>query len=395
MSVDINNYPTLDSYTVLATSALTGATTTINNGSYGCIGTSPIGTYNGNGTEDNNPVNLSQAQTELTYLTAAINAVSVSPVTIGGGSQTFLTGRYNSASSIGFTSGSIIKLDAGGDANAQFFFTAGSNIDFDTVSNIKLQNGAQACNVFWLAETAITFSGSTSPTNIPGIFIAGTAITFAAASNISGRLYAGTAITFAENATVTNPCPYVPPTPVPVPEPYQEVVCYLKGTLILTKDGFVPIEKIKTGQRVVTKGKIYKNKYVDKNANLKTEPIYWASKFKVTNLNSKSRPICIKKDALAKNFPFQDLYVSPNHAIIIDGNMVLAKYMINDNTIYQDKECTDVEYYHLETESHSTIYANGVLSESYFGGNNRHIFENSISLRRRVDFKKIYDLRYV
>lgn len=58
--------------------------------------------------------------------------------------------------------------------------------------------------------------------------------------------------------------------------------------------------------------------------------------------------------------------------------MVLAKNLVNDKTIYQDKECDDVEYYHLECENHSAIYANGVLTESYREANNRDVFENSI-----------------
>lgn len=35
--------------------------------------------------------------------------------------------------------------------------------------------------------------------------------------------------------------------------------CYSKGTLILTNQGYVPIENIKKGDKVIVKGKIYKN----------------------------------------------------------------------------------------------------------------------------------------
>ena len=119
----------------------------------------------------------------------------------------------------------------------------------------------------------------------------------------------------------------------------------------------------------------------------------WVSKFRVTNLNSKSRPICISKDALGKNAPFKDLYVSPGHSLLLNGKMVLAKDLVNDETIYQDNECESVEYYHLECEQHSAIFANGVLSESYLEVNNRDVFENSVRLRRKHDIKKMYALR--
>lgn len=46
--------------------------------------------------EDNNLFNLFQAQKELSYLKAAINAVTITTSTGGGGSQTFFTGRHNS-----------------------------------------------------------------------------------------------------------------------------------------------------------------------------------------------------------------------------------------------------------------------------------------------------------
>jgi hypothetical protein len=172
----------------------------------------------------------------------------------------------------------------------------------------------------------------------------------------------------------------------------QNIVCYVKGTLILTNQGFVPIENIKAGYKVITKGKIYNNKFFENEA--KIEPVIWISKFNVINLNEKSRPICIKKDALSKNNPFKDLYVSPNHALLLNGKIVLAKNILNGKTIYQDNECDSVEYYHLECENHSAIIANGILAETYlYGNNNRNVFENSIRLRRKIDLKKIYALK--
>ena len=92
-------------------------------------------------------------------------------------------------------------------------------------------------------------------------------------------------------------------------------------------------------------------------------------------LNTKSRPICIQKDALYENFPFQDLYVSPEHSLLIENHMIVASNIINGNTIYQDEECTEVEYYHVECRDHCAIYANGILAESYFEANNRNVFD--------------------
>jgi hypothetical protein len=65
----------------------------------------------------------------------------------------------------------------------------------------------------------------------------------------------------------------------------------------------------------------------------------------------------------------------------------------NNITIFKDNECNDIEYYHLECEHHSAIFANGVLSESYFEANNRHVFENSIRLPSNFNLKKMLSLR--
>jgi hypothetical protein len=364
MSTNINNsaYSVLNTYAVLASSGITTInTTTITNGVYGTPGgIGMIGAFIG--TLDGG--NATTAQTQLTALVNAIHAISITgpPITGGGGIILYTPGRYNASFTILYTSGTNIVLDAQGDSSASFFFTAGSTITFASISSITLINGASNCNVYWVAGTAIAFTG-TSPTGIPGIFIAGSAITFNNISNIQGRLYAQTTnITFSGTSSINANCS-------------QNIVCYKKGTLILTKNGNVPIEHMKVGDYVVTKGKIYHYTYIDTDADLQIEPVIWISKFKVIELNIQSRPICIQKDALDIDCPFQDLYVSAEHNILLNGHMVLAGSMINGNTIFQDKLCTKVEYYHLECNDHCAIYANGVLTESYLDTNNRNTFE--------------------
>lgn len=155
--------------------------------------------------------------------------------------------------------------------------------------------------------------------------------------------------------------------------------CYSKGTLILTTEGYVPVENIKEGDKVITKGKIINNSYLNQT-NTKEEPVIWVGKFKVKKLDSTSRPICIKKDALGENHPFVDLYVSPHHSLLLNEKMIEAINLINEKTIYQDNMCECIEYYHLECEEHSAIYANGVLAETYIQGDgNRLIFDPLIS----------------
>jgi hypothetical protein len=74
-------------------------------------------------------------------------------------------------------------------------------------------------------------------------------------------------------------------------------------------------------------------------------------------------------------------------------NIKNLKTIINEETIFQDNKCDNVEYYHIECENHCAIFANGVLAESYLDINNRGIFNNSIRLRPKVHLKKLHDLR--
>lgn len=150
--------------------------------------------------------------------------------------------------------------------------------------------------------------------------------------------------------------------------------CYSKGTLILTNKGYVKVEDIKKGDIVVREGSILSNSILEKNIDSKETSIIWVGKFKPKILNSNSRPICITKNAFGEKCPFEDLYVSPGHHLLINDKMVLSSNLINGKTIYQDNECESVEYYHLECDIHSAIYANGVLAETYQEWN-REVFD--------------------
>lgn len=298
-----------------------------------------------------------------------------------------------------------LEFDAGGDPDAQFFIH-GLTITF-TGTTFSLINGAQPGNIFWVSDGYVGITNS----SVPGIIISrgetsgdGVEVIYndpTTPMTLRGHIFSRSYIDLVSEApalllntnrasmlgeplvlTLIAEPSYIPP---PVP-PKPPVVCYAKGTLILTKNGYVPIENMKAGDKVITNGKIYKNKNV-KLEKIKTEPVVWVGKFKVNKLNSSSRPICITKNSLANNFPFQNLYVSPNHSIIIDGEMVLAKDLVNKITIYQDNECEDVEYYHLECENHSTVIANGIVSESYLNMDNRSVFENNLKIHRKIHKK--------
>lgn len=327
--------------------------------------------------------NAATAISQLTSLTNSLNNTvsGLSGSATGTGtsvSVTFTPGYYTGT---GTYVTSTIVLDGGGNANAIFIFK-GPAFTF-TGCTFSLTNSASAANIFWVADAGFTATN----TNVFGTVICNAfTATNDAAPNIfmTGHFYSRTTLTLTRSGAGTftlftsGEIPVAVPTddspPIIVdPTPPAPPVCYAKGTLILTNRGYVPIEKLRAGHKIVTQGKIVDHVLRPKS---NVERVVWVSHF-----TSQEGPICITKDAFGENYPFEDLYVSPDHCMLIHGKTVRAKYLVNDDTIY--KEAGETVYYHVECEKHSAIVANGVLSETYVDLDNRHIFEESDRLQNR------------
>jgi len=57
--------------------------------------------------------------------------------------------------------------------------------------------------------------------------------------------------------------------------------------------------------------------------------------------------------------------VSPNHGICYNNVFACAKNLVNGSTIYQDKTFKSIDYYHIETEQHCILMADGLCAESF------------------------------
>ena len=197
MSIQIENYPSLSTYAVLANKPIAASNKiTITNGYFGSSEIPTLDTTNLQPASNlQNSPNATTALSELTEFIGDINAIipqtDISTITIAPitGEQKYTPGSYHSSSSIDYDTDCSITFDAEGDSNAQFFIISDSNITFNNVLSIQLINGATNRNVFWLANTDIRFTGS-SPSIIPGCFIAYNSISILNNSNILGHLYA-------------------------------------------------------------------------------------------------------------------------------------------------------------------------------------------------------------
>jgi hypothetical protein len=88
-------------------------------------------------------------------------------------------------------------------------------------------------------------------------------------------------------------------------------------------------------------------------------------------------PICFKAGSLDNNVPKRDLWISPHHAMYLDGVLIEAKDLVNGVSIVQAEHVDKVEYVHIELESHDVIIAEGALSETFIDDNSRGMFHNA------------------
>ena len=85
--------------------------------------------------------------------------------------------------------------------------------------------------------------------------------------------------------------------------------------------------------------------------------------------------------ALGDGLPQRDLLVSPRHAMLLDGVLIEAKDLLNGVTIVFDQFIGQIDYVHVEFDTHDVILAEGAASESFVDDESRDIFQNAHEYR--------------
>jgi hypothetical protein len=153
----------------------------------------------------------------------------------------------------------------------------------------------------------------------------------------------------------------------------NSVACYCRGTLILTEAGERPVEMLKIGDRVTTKtGCAKRIKWIGRRS--------YGGRFMMGRKDI--LPICITADALGDNVPKRDLWISPHHAMYFGqthggGVLIEARDLVNEVSIFQPGHVDEVEYFHVELETHDVIIAEGALSETFIDDGSRGMFHNA------------------
>jgi hypothetical protein len=135
--------------------------------------------------------------------------------------------------------------------------------------------------------------------------------------------------------------------------------CFLRGTKIRTVDGERAIEALAVGDLLPT---VFSG----------VRPIQWIERFRRKKLDARkpwqnhARPVRIMKSALAPNIPQADLFLTPGHALLLDGILVTAGSLINGTTIapYAAEEYDELEFFQIKLETHDAIFAEGAACET-------------------------------
>jgi len=88
-------------------------------------------------------------------------------------------------------------------------------------------------------------------------------------------------------------------------------------------------------------------------------------------------PVRINAGAIDENVPQRDLWISPHHAMYLQGVLIEARDLVNGVSIVQPADTYQVEYFHIELDSHDVIIAEGSLSETFIDDDSRGIFHNA------------------
>ena len=214
---------TTSDYAVLAGSGISNTgPTTVSGSAGGALGSSPTGTFTGDTlvtttgakfTAVNAQTTAAKADLVLAYDDAAGRVPVTSAITADLAGQNLTAGVYKSASAMALNG--VLTLNAQNNPDAVFIFQAGSTLITGSGSSVVLENGAQACNVFWQVGSSATF-GTT--TDFTGHVLALESITANTSATFHGQLLARNgAVTLDTNTIVNDLCETVLPTDTATP----------------------------------------------------------------------------------------------------------------------------------------------------------------------------------
>lgn len=150
--------------------------------------------------------------------------------------------------------------------------------------------------------------------------------------------------------------------------------CFLKGTRILTSRGEVQIEDLGIGDLVKTmRGEELPIKWIGRNTFRRNG----------TSWHKRVVPIRVSRFAIDDHTPDRDLYLSPLHALFIDGFLMPVRDLVNGTSIAPvvPTDSETIEYFQIVLNTHEVVWAEGAPAET-FGGDGLELFTNFSEYKR-------------
>jgi hypothetical protein len=143
------------------------------------------------------------------------------------------------------------------------------------------------------------------------------------------------------------------------------IVCFVTGTRILTRRGPVAVERLSLGDEVMTA------------TQRAWRPIRWIGhrRLDLTRHPTRDEAAPIRAGAFAPDQPSRDLYLSPDHAVFVDGVLIPVKHLVNGTSVAL-APMDQVTYWHVELDRHDVLLAEGLPVESYLDSGDRSFFTN-------------------
>jgi hypothetical protein len=148
----------------------------------------------------------------------------------------------------------------------------------------------------------------------------------------------------------------------------NNLACFAAGTHITTERGTIAVESLQIGDRVRTV------------PNARFEPVIWIGHRRVDCQRHphphQVRPVRIAAHTFGRGLPRRDLFLSPDHAVFVNGVLIPVKYLINGRSIRQ-VAVRRVTYHHVELPGHAVLLAEGLPAETYLDVGHRDNFQNN------------------
>ena len=156
----------------------------------------------------------------------------------------------------------------------------------------------------------------------------------------------------------------------------NDTSCLRAGTPVLAEHGPVPVEALRPGARLRT-------------ASGRLASVRWVG-HRTVALRGHANPdgvvpVRFAAESLAPGVPRHDVWLSPDHAVLVGGVLIPAHRLANGATIRRDRRAARVTYVHVELDRHDIILADGMPAESYLDTGNRGQFDREAGVRPLFD----------